>query len=210
VGTTTALIAFTSGAGAAYAAPGDVANSSGQFLSGSLFNLPLSAVVDLGAETASNNGEQAPVENQDDINLTALGALNVQVPGGLQLPINVADGGVLGQYALANPDGSSVGASGAIGENGEIGVGPTGGTGDLTLSLSGLLGGLGLNPAFLSEVAALDVTIGAVSANASQAAPAGPVGTYTIADATARPSAISSPTSTPRSQTSRRPLTGSR
>jgi hypothetical protein len=183
MGTATALLAFTSGAGAALAAPGDVSNSSGQFLSGSLFNLPLSAALDLSAETASNNGTQDPVVNQDNIDLTALSTLNVQLGGGLQLPINVADAGVLGQYAAANPDGSSVGASGAIGSNGQIGVGPTGGTGELSLSLGGLLGGLGLNPAYLSEVAGLEVSIGAVSARASQEAPAGPVGSYTIADA---------------------------
>ncbi|HEV7949099.1 MAG TPA: choice-of-anchor G family protein, partial [Glaciihabitans sp.] len=183
MGTTTALIAFSSGAGAAYAAPGESSNASGQFLSGSLFTAPLSGVVDLGAASASNNGTQETIVDRDDIDLTALGLVNVQLPGGLQLPLNVADAGVLGQYAAANPDGSSVGASGAIGADGQVGVGPTGGSGDLTFDLGGLTGGLGLSPALLAEVSDLNLTVGAVSARASQAAPDAAVGTYTIADA---------------------------
>lgn len=168
VGTTTALFAFTSGAGAAYAAPGDTSSASGQALSGSLFDLPLSAVLDLGAASATNDGTEPTVTDGGDIDLTALSLLNVQLPGGLTLPLNI-DAEALTQTATANPDGSSAGSSGVVG--------------GIEFSLGGVLGGLGLNPLFLNEVAELDVSIGALSAEASQAAPAAAVREYTIADA---------------------------
>jgi hypothetical protein len=182
--TAAALLTLTSGIGTALAAPGDTANATGQFLSGNLFALPLSAVIDLGGSSASNDGTQGLVVDSDDIDLTALNAVNVQIPGGIQLPLDIAQVGVVSQYAAANEEGASLGASGAVGDQGQIGVDAVPGQvpGDLNLSLSGVVGSLGLNPALLNELANLNLTVGAVSAQATQQAPNPAAGDYEIAD----------------------------
>jgi hypothetical protein len=184
-GTAAALITLSSGVGAAYAAEGDSSNSTGQFLSGSLFTNSLSPTVDLEGASASNNGTEPPVVERRSLDVTALSAATVQIPGGLQLPLDMADAGTVSQYAAANPDGSSVGASGAVAEDGGIGTNAVPAEdvpGAFTIGLGEVVGSLNLDPALLAEIADLNLTVGAISARAAQAAPGAAEGDYEITE----------------------------
>jgi hypothetical protein len=142
-------------------------------------------MVDLEGASASNNGTQPPVVERRSLNVTALSAATVQIPGGLQLPLEMADAGTVSQYAAANPDGSSVGASGAVAEDGGIGTNAVPAEdvpGAFTIGLSEVVGSLNLDPALLAEVADLNLTVGAISARAAQAAPGAAEGDYEITD----------------------------
>ena len=167
----------------AMAATGDQSAATGQFLSGSLFDLPLGTVVDLAGVEAHSDGTSTEA-HRDPLDLTALGLVNITLLSGVQIPLDIADVGVISEYAEAVADGSSLGASGLVSNSGAIGVGPNSGDvpGDLTLSLGGVVGGLGLDSALLDELANLDLRVGAVSGLAQQAAPAAATGSYEIAD----------------------------
>ncbi|WP_162257712.1 IPT/TIG domain-containing protein [Agromyces sp. Root81] len=167
----------------AQAAPGDTSHAEGRFLSGSLFDLmDLDAIVGIDGETATSDGV-TPETNSTNLDLGVLGLINVDIGGGIQLPIEFADAGVVGQYASAQTDASSIGASGLISDAGAIGTGvtpaPGVAPGPLTLDLAQLLGA-----EFAGTITDLDVTLGAISANAAVTAGAQPVGDYEIADAT--------------------------
>ncbi|MBB5642526.1 IPT/TIG domain-containing protein [Cryobacterium roopkundense] len=183
-----AITALFVGAGAvsAQAAPGDTSNAEGQFLSGSLIDLDLALAASLAGETATSDGT-ADQTNANNLDLTALGLVNIAVPGGIQVPLDLATAGVVSQYASALADASSVGASGLVSDTGTIGTGitpaPGVAPGPLSLSLSEVVGSLGLSPTLLAEVANLDLTVGAVAGRAAQAAPGAATGTYEIADA---------------------------
>lgn len=179
------------GAPAATAAPGDTSAATGTFLSGSILTyLDADVVADLAGATAANDGTVAPsVTDANTLDLTALSALNVTIPGGVQLPLDFASAGVVGQYASALPDGSSVGASGLVSESGAIGTGvepaPGVAPGPLHINLGNAVNALAgeTTADLIDELASLDLTVGAVSANASQAAPAAAAGDYEIAGA---------------------------
>ena len=185
VAAVTAVTALFLGAGAipALAVPGDVSNAEGQFLSGTLVGLNAALVADLAGEAATSDGT-ADQTNANNLDLTALGIVNITSVGGIQIPLDLASAGVVSQYAGALADASSVGASGAVSDAGLIGTGITPAVGvapgSLTLSLNGVVDSLGLPAATLAELANLDLTVQAVSAQAAQAAPAGPTGDYQI------------------------------
>ncbi|TFD46207.1 choice-of-anchor G family protein [Cryobacterium frigoriphilum] len=188
LGAFTAITALFLGAGAvaATAAPGDISNAEGQYLSGSLIDQDLALVAALAGETATSDGT-ADQTNANNLDLTALGAVTITSPGGVQIPLDLTSAGVISQYASALADASSVGASGTVSDAGLIGTGitPAAGVapGPLSLSLSGVVDSLGLPAASLAELADLGLTLGAISGRASQAAPAAAVGSYEIADA---------------------------
>ncbi|KQZ08882.1 hypothetical protein ASD23_11075 [Agromyces sp. Root1464] len=167
----------------AQAAPGDTSHAEGEFLSGSLLDLMnLDAVVGIDGETATSDGV-TPETNSQNLGLGALGLLNVDIGGGIQLPINFTNAGVVGQYASAATDASSIGASGLISDAGAIGTGvtpaPGVAPGPMTFDLAQLLG-----TGFAGTISDLDLALGVVSANASVAAGGIPVGDYEIASAT--------------------------
>ncbi len=178
-----ASLTLFGGVTAANAAPGDLSNATGTFLGGSILSLVnLDDLVQLQGATATNAGSVPTVTDQNTLDLTALGVVNVTVPGGIQVPVDFGSLGVVGQYASADPDGSSVGASGAVGEGGVIGTGGSG-TGPLNLSLGGAVDSLAGSVAadLVNEIADVDLTLGAVSARASQDAPDDATSSYTIA-----------------------------
>ena len=180
-----ALLAFTTGIGAAQAAPGDTSRATGQFLSGSLFSQPLSNAISLGGASATSNGVPPGVVDRNNIDLSLLNTVGIQLPGGIQIPLDIAQAGAITQYAAANPDASSVGATGAVSNEGLIGIANVPANqvpGNLTFNLDSVVGGAGLASALVNEVAELDLTVGAVSSRASQAAPGAAVGSYEIAD----------------------------
>ncbi|WP_157789720.1 choice-of-anchor G family protein, partial [Candidatus Microthrix parvicella] len=167
------------------AVPGDTSNAEGQFLSGTLLAGDLALVASLAGETATSDGT-ASQTNSGNLDLGALGLVNLTIPGGVQVPLEFTNAGVVGQYASALDDGSSLGSSGLIQSDGTIGTGgtprPGVAPGPLSLSLGGVVSDLGLNPALLAEVAQLGLQADTVSAQASLAAPGSPVGAYSIDD----------------------------
>ena len=168
------------GASAAVAGPLDSSSARAQFLSGSLLTgIDLSGIAEIGGSSAVNDGSPSDVIDVDDLNLSVLGdVLTIDIGGGLQVPIAVADAGVLGQYALAQDDGSSFAATGLVGDSGIIGVGPVPGDppGPLTFDLSDVIGG-----ALAAELAELQVEVGAATASAEIVNAGAPVGGYSIA-----------------------------
>lgn len=182
----TAVTALFLGAGAspALAVPGDVSHAEGQFLSGSLLGLDAGLVASLNGEIATSDGT-ADVTNANNLDLSALGLVNIAVGGGVQVPLSLANAGVVSQYASALSDASSVGASGLVAGDGVIGTGvipaPGVAPGPLNVNLGQVVGSLGLPG--ITELANLDLSVGAVSGRAAQAAPGAASGSYEIADA---------------------------
>ncbi|MCP2638168.1 choice-of-anchor G family protein, partial [Microbacterium sp. HD4P20] len=186
--TTATALALFGGVTAAHAGPGDSSNASGTFLGGSILELlDADTLVQIEGVQASNDGTPPTVVESNTLDLELVSLLNVELPGGIQLPIDTAEAGVVGQYASAGPNGDSVGASGLVGEGGAIGTGvtplPGVAPGPLSVSLddvvSSLTGTVGAD--LVAEIAQLDLTLGVMSASASQNAPAAAVGDYEIA-----------------------------
>jgi len=112
--------------------------------------------------------------------------VNLELPGGIQVPIDLGDVGTVAQYAQARPDASATGASGLITDTGAIGViGEDDAPGPLSLSLGGVVSSLSptLGAAVTDQLADLALTVGVTAATASQAPPAAPTGDYALADA---------------------------
>jgi hypothetical protein len=153
----------------------------GQFLSGNLIGLDLDTVVSLGAAEASNNGSQSTQTSKDPLDAAVLeDAVVVQQAESPQVDLGgVLQIGPVAQYAQANNDGSSLGASGAIADDGAIGVGDHQSTppANATLNLQALLGN-----EFASTLADLKLELGALAARAEADLDVAS-GDYQIADA---------------------------
>jgi hypothetical protein len=163
----------------AQAAPG-YSQSASQYLSGSLLGTSLGDIANIDGVQAQvpANGTEPDVE-ANNLNLQVLGdTVVIQAPNGVQIPIDIANAGVLGQYAQAAPDGSSTAATGAVGGDGTVGVAPDAANppGPLTLDLTDTLGA-----DVTDNIANLRVTAGASTASATQAATGNPSGDYQIA-----------------------------
>lgn len=137
----------------------------GQFLSGTLLGSDLANIVALASAEARNNGTQNTQVVKDPLSASVLQTVNLTVPGGLQLNFgSFLDAGAVSQFARADSNGSSLGASGAVGDDGGIGVGSVGSgtSGDLDLNLASLTGSQ-----FASILADLKLSLEAVSAQAT-------------------------------------------
>lgn len=131
------------GALAAVASPGDSSTGTGTFLSGSLLSsIPLSDVAGLGGATATNPGNPTPVTQTSSLDLTALNAVQVTLPNGLDIPFGqFIQLGVVNQYAQASDAGVSRAASGAVGNDGAVDLNGTGSfPADASVDLTKLLG----------------------------------------------------------------------
>lgn len=169
--TAAAIGSLALGAGVMFATPAaataeEVTSSyaSGQFLSGTLLGGDLAGVVALAMAEARNDGTQDKQTSKDPLDASVLQTVNVNVPGGIQPDLGpAANAGVVNQYAEAERDGRSFGSSGAIGDDGAIGVGAvgSGSAGDLTVDLQSQLGGQ-----FASTISDLALTLEAVAASA--------------------------------------------
>ncbi|WP_223693745.1 IPT/TIG domain-containing protein [Leifsonia poae] len=184
-GTALALALVGTSALSAQAAPGDTSNATGQYLSGSLLGLDAGLLVSLGGESATSAGS-ADQTKANNLNVGVLGAVNLTAPGGIQLPINLGNVGVVEQYASALQNGSSVGASGLTSASGDIGTGitpaPGVAPGPLSLNLAQAVGSLGLPPATINQIAQLSLSAGVLAARAAQTAPGVPAGSYSLAN----------------------------
>ncbi len=148
---------------AATAAPGDESASSSRFLSGSLLlgGVSLDDVAELDGSATSNSGDPTPVTETSSLDLTALNALNLGIPGGLSVPLGgFLQLGAVNQYSQSSDAGVSRAATGAVSDTGVI---DTTGAGaypaNASLNLQGLLGS-----AVTSAVADLDISLDAISA----------------------------------------------
>jgi len=136
----------------------------GQFLSGSLAGMSLDQVVAFAAAEARNNGSQSLQTSDDPLSATVLQSVTVESPDGVQADLGqFLDAGAVNQYAEADRNGVSLGASGAIGDDGAVGVGNTasGPAGDLDVDLDTLLDGR-----YDSILTDLRLSLDAVSAQA--------------------------------------------
>lgn len=136
----------------------------GQFLSGSILGTNLSNVARVTPAVAHNDGTQGTQTQADPFSATALNSLTVG--GGSSLQLGLGDFlqlGAVHQYATAKNDGSSQGASGAVGNNGAIqGNSNQSAPANATFDLSKLLGSQ-----FASTLTDLKLELGAVAAQAN-------------------------------------------
>ncbi|QTV80241.1 choice-of-anchor G family protein [Microbacterium sp. NIBRBAC000506063] len=161
------VVGHSLGSSAAFAAPGDESASSARFLSGSLLldGVSLDNVAALaGVETSHDGTSPDPDTQTSSLDLTALNALNITIPGGLSVPLgDFLALGAVNQYSQSSDGGQSRAATGAVNDSGIV---DTSGTGDYpadaTLDLSGLLG-----ESVTDVVADLEISLRAVTAEAS-------------------------------------------
>jgi hypothetical protein len=137
----------------------------GQFLSGSVLGTDLAKVVAAQYAEAHNDGTQSAQTEKDPFKVTALNA--VQVGSGQSVQLGLGDFlqlGPVAQYAQAQSNGSSLGASGAVADDGAIGIGKDESTppANATFDLSKLLGSQ-----FASTLADLKLELGAIAAQAN-------------------------------------------
>jgi hypothetical protein len=152
----------------------------GQFLAGSIAGLDLDQIVSLGAAEASNDGTQSAQIEKDPLDADVLdGTVVVESVDSPQVGLDGVQIGPAAQYAEANNDGTSLGASGAIADDGAIGIGEHQSTppANATLDLQALLGN-----EFASTLADLKLELGALAAWA-EADLETASGDYQIADA---------------------------
>jgi hypothetical protein len=153
----------------------------GRFLSGSLLGTDLDAVASLGYAEATNDGTQPTQTSKDPLDAAVLeDAVVIQQEESPQIDLGgVLQIGPVAQYAEAESNGSSLAASGAVADDGAIGVGSDTSTppANATLDLEALLG-----PEFASTLLDLKLELGAIAAQA-QADLDVASGDYQIADA---------------------------
>jgi hypothetical protein len=167
-----AATALAFGAGFALAAPLSASAeerpssyAAGQFLSGTILGVDLDQVVDVTGAEARNDGTQSTQTTKDPLDASVLEeAVVVEEAEAPQFDLGgVLQIGPVAQYAQANGDGSSLGASGAVADDGAIGVGSDRSTppANATFDLAALLG-----PEFASTLVDLKLELGAIAASA--------------------------------------------
>ncbi len=137
--------------------------SAGRFLTGSIGSTNLDSLAQLRGETAANPGNLGA--NKNNLDLTVLSTIPVNVPGGLNLDVAkllspAGSAGALSQYASAESTQKAVGASGAVSDSGAVLTTSGGVPINSKLSLKG--GPLsGIN----DNLASVDLGVGALSSN---------------------------------------------
>jgi hypothetical protein len=166
------------GATSASAADDPVSWAEGRILSGSVLGIDLDSIAAFRPAQAANNGNQATQTSKDPFKATVLDTVNVGNGASIQADLgDVVQLGAIGQYAQARADGKSYGASGAIMDDGAIGIGDdkaVPGT-NATVDLNALLG-----DKFTSTLLDLDLAVGALAAQA-RADGENASGSYTLA-----------------------------
>jgi hypothetical protein len=137
----------------------------GQFLSGTLLGMDLGRVLALGSAEARNDGTQPTQTSKDPLDAEVLEEYEIAPETSPQIDLgDVLQIGPVAQYAEAHNDGSSFGASGAVADDGAIGVGSDTDTppANATFDLEALLGA-----EFASTLADLKLELGAIAATAN-------------------------------------------
>jgi hypothetical protein len=155
-----------------------VSQAEGRFLEGA-GSIDLDDIAALAAAQAENHVEADPVVDRNPLTPTVLNSTVLPIgPVNLVGENGLIDLGAVNQVAIARPNGSSLGASGAVTDDGAIDIGGSSAVpADATVNLDSLLPDTGV----LDD---LDLSIGALSARATQAAGAhgNQDSTYQIAD----------------------------
>ncbi len=160
------------------AAAGPVSQATGDFLSGSVGGTDLAALIALQGASAQNFGVPATVQEAKGLDVTAVSAINVSTGTVNLLGTNpILALGAANQYAGANNDGSSFGASGAVTDTGAVSVGTGTQQGSATLDLTAILPVAGL-------LTSASVTVGALAATATETTAFAQSGNYQIAGLT--------------------------
>ena len=149
----------------ASAATVHTAYAQGQFLSGSIAGTNLNKLAALGPAAATNNGKQSTQVSRNPLTVSALGSTLINQPNGARLNLGqIVNLGALSQYAQAGKDGTSMASSGAINNDGGIGVGQVGTTtnGSASVDLDSLL-----NASFAKVLSDLNLKVTAVAAQAN-------------------------------------------
>jgi hypothetical protein len=136
----------------------------GQFLSGTLLGMDLAQVLAIESSEAWNNGTQSTQTEKDPLDADVIQTIKIAAPSP-QIDIgDVLQLGAISQYAMARSDGSSYGASGAVADDGAIGVGSnqTAPPANATFDLEALLG-----PEFASTLLDLKLELEAIAASAA-------------------------------------------
>ncbi|TDE00422.1 choice-of-anchor G family protein [Jiangella asiatica] len=151
----------------ASAAEGDESRAAARFVDGEVLGIDLDTVAELAGVEVENLGTPEPVTDANPLDLTALGAINVEIPGGVQLPLSdVLQLGAVNQWASAEDGGASHAATGAVADNGGVGTGAEAGfPGNATFNLTDLVG-----EALTDLIADLQLELGAISSEAHLAA----------------------------------------
>ena len=137
----------------------------GQFLSGTLLGMDLGRVLALGSAEARNDGTQPTQTSKDPLDADVLEDYEIAPETSPQIDVgDVLQIGPVAQHAEAHNDGSSFGASGAVADDGAIGVGSDTSTppANATFDLEALLGA-----EFASTLVDLKLELGAIAATAS-------------------------------------------
>lgn len=170
---------FVAAAGSAVADHTIVSQAGGYFLSGNVASLQLKGILPTAEAVNKSHDKSSIVLGAENGQLTGTSGL-ADVPLGVAGVNLLGSGGILdvsalAQYARANGDGSSHGASGAVTSAGAIASGAP--VQNASVNLDNVLGSLGgLNLADLS------LDIGALAATATQTAGGVQTGDYKIAD----------------------------
>jgi hypothetical protein len=167
------------GATSASASEVTVSWAQGRILSGSVLGTDLDAIAAIRAAEAANNGHQGTQTSKDPLEATVLDSVTVGDGSSIQADLGgVVQFGAIGQYAQARANGISFAASGAILDDGAVGIGQdkaVPGT-NATVDLNALLG-----DRFTSTLLDLDLAIGALAAQA-RAEGENASGAYTLAN----------------------------
>lgn len=155
-----------------------VSQAEGRFLEGA-GSIDLDDIAALAAAQAENHGEADPVVDRNPLTATVLNSIVLPIgPINLVGENGLIDLGAVNQVAIARPNGSSLGASGAVTDDGAIDLG---GSSTIPANAEVNLDALLPDTGVLDD---LDLSIGALSARAVQAAGAhgNQSSTYQIAD----------------------------
>ncbi|HWS50543.1 MAG TPA: choice-of-anchor G family protein [Microbacterium sp.] len=173
--TVAAVVAAGGLATAANAAPTDDSEALGEILSSELLG---AALLEAASTASGNPSDEGP--NSDPLNLEALGALSVNLGGGLTIPLiseaggpgllDLGEVGTLNSFASSPTATSSFASAGAVTDDGTIAIDPDedpGEYGPATVNLIALLEQLGLTGVTDEVVDGLSLEIGASASTAS-------------------------------------------
>ncbi len=147
----------------AAAAEGDESRAAARFLDGQVLGQDLDEIVEVAGVEVENLGDPEPVTDANPFDVTVLDAINVNVPGGVQLPLSdILELGAANQWATAEDGATSHAATGAVADNGAIGTGVDAGfPANATFNLTDLLG-----EEFTDLIADVQLELGAISSEA--------------------------------------------
>ncbi|WP_169738839.1 choice-of-anchor G family protein [Jiangella gansuensis] len=147
----------------AAAAEGDESRAGARFLDGVVLGTDLDQIAELAGVEVENLGDPEPVTEANPLDVTLLDSINIDIEGGVQLPLSdIIELGAVNQWATAEDGATSHAATGAVADNGGVGTGVDAGfPGNATFDLTDLLG-----EGLTDLIADVELELGAVSSEA--------------------------------------------